>query len=860
MPGAIIIGQGGGSGGGGGSNASVGLTGATAPTSATEMGIIVGGLLQGVSASNPVPISGTITATNPSVGTIGSTAPTSATEIGIVDNGGNLRGVSSTNPMRIDPTGTTIQPVSGTVTAEVVGHAGATLDGTAGTPSAGVLTIQGVSGGTVVPVSPAVVAPVPVLQTEAAMVPLQSDDYGNLKVLTSGGPYIRQKANAKSTGSVASLTCAFGSNVLAGSMIIVACAVGNATAPTITDSASNSYLITGAWSTNTTFGAGAFSAKSATAGANTITVNNGGTTASIAVEIYEVVGLASGQQPEVYYSLASGAATSVTNNTAYTAFTPNCFGVYVVAVGTGTSTITLPASASVLQNLINNDSGQLNPTTPSGLFSFACGSVVFPNAFSSGAITWATLGTSEPYIGTIIIFKPIVPPALGIVAIQGQGTSGPGSFNGNGVLVSNAVPVSLAGSAVSETVGFAPGMVSSNGTSTPLAVASMVAPGLPGVSGASTLAYQRTPAVFESGLVQAGVGSIWAPQIGKKARVLKYILEVSEDATITSGPIPVQIDFTWALPNVSTVSGAGAYGAVGTFLPLFSHRFVAPATVLATSGNLYSSQWIDLGNGFISGLASTATNTGMLQIGLSVPQTTGAVTPTFTISGTEQWEAATIGFKSVANLGGARLRQSVYSTAAGAAVASPALDIRAGNTIIVIVRTTNIAAGAPTITITDTQSNSYTNLAITTNASDSAHGGSLQISYFIKTAASLSNTITATGSVHAPTAMQMWVLEVSGITTVGGTGQAATTGNSASPSSGSYTPGEAGDYLVTAFATQSAGVALTSQPTVAFGAGAPPTMRGTVYTVVGALCVADNFGNATLSAGAVEANVCGTEE
>jgi hypothetical protein len=43
---------------GGGSNASVGATGATAPTSATEIGIVDGtGKLQGVSSSNPVPIS-----------------------------------------------------------------------------------------------------------------------------------------------------------------------------------------------------------------------------------------------------------------------------------------------------------------------------------------------------------------------------------------------------------------------------------------------------------------------------------------------------------------------------------------------------------------------------------------------------------------------------------------------------------------------------------------------------------------------------------------------------------------------------------------------------------------------------------
>ncbi len=48
------------------------------------------------------------------------------------------------------------QTISGAV--EIEGHAGAILDGTAGSPSTGVLTIQGVSGGTTVPVSGTVVA------------------------------------------------------------------------------------------------------------------------------------------------------------------------------------------------------------------------------------------------------------------------------------------------------------------------------------------------------------------------------------------------------------------------------------------------------------------------------------------------------------------------------------------------------------------------------------------------------------------------------------------------------------------------------------------------------------------------------
>jgi hypothetical protein len=103
-------------GGGGGSNASVGLNGVLAPTSSTEIGFIgSGGLETPVSAANPLPITGSISATNPSVGVIGATAPSDATLLGVIDASGNLQGNSASNPVRTDPTGTTIQPVSGTV-------------------------------------------------------------------------------------------------------------------------------------------------------------------------------------------------------------------------------------------------------------------------------------------------------------------------------------------------------------------------------------------------------------------------------------------------------------------------------------------------------------------------------------------------------------------------------------------------------------------------------------------------------------------------------------------------------------------------------------------------------------------------
>ena len=83
-------------------------------------GIPSGGVvsIQGVASGTPIPVSGTITASNPSVGTTGTTAPTSATEIGIINGSGNLVGItqgqslSATSLPVVTATDTSILPVA----------------------------------------------------------------------------------------------------------------------------------------------------------------------------------------------------------------------------------------------------------------------------------------------------------------------------------------------------------------------------------------------------------------------------------------------------------------------------------------------------------------------------------------------------------------------------------------------------------------------------------------------------------------------------------------------------------------------------------------------------------------------------
>lgn len=147
----------------------------------------------------PLSITGALSATNPSVGLTGAAAPTSATEVGGADGGGLLRGAQVLNAapggaeyglvVRIagaaaggtssafaaafpaagtavgvkDSAGVNMTYLKATAANELVtqdalllsGNAKAQVagTGTAGTPAAGVVTVQGIVGGTVLPIS-----------------------------------------------------------------------------------------------------------------------------------------------------------------------------------------------------------------------------------------------------------------------------------------------------------------------------------------------------------------------------------------------------------------------------------------------------------------------------------------------------------------------------------------------------------------------------------------------------------------------------------------------------------------------------------------------------------------------------------
>ncbi len=224
-------------------------------------------------------------------------------------------------------------------------------------------------------------------------------------------PVIVQKTNAASSGSVASLALAFAGNTIAGNSIVVVCAVGNGTAPTITDSASNTYTQAAQIANSTTLNVAVFYAVNIAAGANTVTVNNGGTTASIAMEIYEVSGLIAQVQAQPDQTATNTGTSGTASTSAISPLAVNELAFASVGIGTAAQTITAGSGWT-------NDSGQQNPTTPAGLFSFISMSQFLG---SLKAVTPQATFTSEPWGIAVATFKPV------LLGVSGQVTLAAGS-------------------------------------------------------------------------------------------------------------------------------------------------------------------------------------------------------------------------------------------------------------------------------------------------------------------------------------------------------------------------------------------------------------------------------------------------
>lgn len=223
-------------------------------------------------------------------------------------------------------------------------------------------------------------------------------------------PAIVQKTSNASTGSVASLVKAFASNNVAGNSIIVVCGCGNGTAMTVADSKGNTYIQAVNAPNSTTFEAAIFYAVNIAGGANTVTVTNAGSTASMAMQIYEVSGLIA--QAGALGQNSSGTGTGTTGSTSALApGSPNSLIFLGIAVGTTAEAIT-----AVTGTNWTVDSSQ-NTTTPTGLFSLGALSLALDN--HAPVIPQATIAQSKPWAAAAAIFKPVVLGIQGTVSIGG---------------------------------------------------------------------------------------------------------------------------------------------------------------------------------------------------------------------------------------------------------------------------------------------------------------------------------------------------------------------------------------------------------------------------------------------------------
>jgi hypothetical protein len=210
-----------------------------------------------------------------------------------------------------------------------------------------------------------------------------------------------QNKNTATAGAVASIAAAMTNPPSKGNSIVVVCAVGNASTPTIADTIATSYkLVSSQLGPSSAFGVYIFYGIVPASSGNTVTVTNGGSAASMGIEVYEINGLLAipAQQPD---------QTAIGVNTGTAAATPALNPQYAneicfAGVGVGTTAETITPAAG----WINDSTTQ---TGTSGLFSFASLSQFVPD-FQS-VIPAATIGASKPWAMAAVSFRPI---ALGV--------------------------------------------------------------------------------------------------------------------------------------------------------------------------------------------------------------------------------------------------------------------------------------------------------------------------------------------------------------------------------------------------------------------------------------------------------------
>lgn len=106
--------------------------------------------------------------------------------------------------------------------------------------------------------------------------------------------------------------------------------------------------------------------------------------------------------------------------------------------------------------------------------------------------------------------------------------------------------------------------------------------------------YERTPNIFKTATATAsGNTALWTPTAGKKFRLMRLIVMITENATLGAAA-------------VLTVSFQDSASALNIAFDIF-----VPNAAGATIGDGYSSGWIDFGNGILSAAANNVLNTNL---------------------------------------------------------------------------------------------------------------------------------------------------------------------------------------------------------------------------------------------------------
>jgi len=261
-------------------------------------------------------------------------------------------------------------------------------------------------------------------------------------------PVIANKAaNNVGGATVKTLTDTITATKAGNSLIVALCAGeplpnGSTVVATLTETGgSDTWTLAAAVANSTTFYCGIYYATNITAGVTAAIITYSGASAvntTIAMETWEVSGLIA-LSPQVFDTSATGTGTSTAPSAGpMNPDKPNDYAFAAFGIGTAAQTVTLGGTGTWV-----NDSGQVNPASASGLFSFV-GASQFRN--NDGPLTAAGTIGSEPWVVATAMFSVVAVSVDGRVILY-DGTTPAGVVAANNALKTDHT--SVAGAAIS---------------------------------------------------------------------------------------------------------------------------------------------------------------------------------------------------------------------------------------------------------------------------------------------------------------------------------------------------------------------------------------------------------------------------